>query len=112
MENTCTQCTKPICDTNLDLEGSGFFSIAGILELVNWTLINGIPLLAKRGEGEINREKKAENIDKNLQGPELRKQSCYKGEHEGTLLYVGVNTSSVARLQIVQNAAARINWYT
>lgn len=40
-------------DTNLDLKGSGFAPIAGILELVDRTLVNGVSLLTwgkKRGK--------------------------------------------------------------
>lgn len=60
-QSSCAKCTKATGDTNLDLKSSGFIPIAGILELVNRTLVNGVPLLTwreKRGEDERENRRK------------------------------------------------------
>ncbi len=45
-------------DTNFDLKSSAFAPIAGILEVVNRTLVNGVPLLTWRGKGEDEKGKR------------------------------------------------------
>lgn len=43
-------------DTNLDLKSGAFVPIAGILELVNRTLVNGVPLLTwRRNRGKTEK---------------------------------------------------------
>ena len=39
------KCTRATGNTDFDLKGSSFIPIAGILELVNRTLVNGVPML-------------------------------------------------------------------
>lgn len=46
-ESACRY-TRPTGDTNFNLKSSAFIPIAGILELVNRTLVNGVPLLTWR----------------------------------------------------------------
>lgn len=42
----CTHARRS--NTNFDLKGSGFIPIAGIVELVNRTLVYGVPLLTRK----------------------------------------------------------------
>lgn len=54
------ECTKPTGDTNLDLKGSAFVPIAGILKLVDRTLVNGVSLLTWRKKRGKMKEKEKE----------------------------------------------------
>lgn len=58
-QSTC-KCTLPTGDTNFDLKSGVFVPIAGILELVNRTLVNGVPLLTWRRKRGRWKEKKKE----------------------------------------------------
>ena len=58
-QSTC-KCTLPTGDTNFDLKSGVFVPIAGILELVNRTLVNGVPLLTWRRKRGRWKEKKRE----------------------------------------------------
>lgn len=59
-------------NTNFDLKGSGFIPIAGIVELVNRTLVYGVPLLTRRkrreDEWEKTEEKNGKNQEKHWKG--------------------------------------------
>lgn len=55
-QSSCeTEKTRATGGTNFDLKRSAFIPVAGILELVNRTLVNGVSLLTWRREEMGNR---------------------------------------------------------
>lgn len=59
----CTDKVHAAGDTNFGLKSSSFIPIAGILELVNRTLVNGVSLLTRRKKGgEDEREKRRKGL--------------------------------------------------
>lgn len=83
-QHTVCRCTHARGgNTNLDLKGRGFIPIAGIVELVNGTLVYGIPLLKRRQR----REDEWKNLKKEKQreagksaGKERQKSKSAKGQ--------------------------------
>lgn len=70
-------------DTNLDLKGCPFIPIAGILELVNRTLVDRIPMLTwrrKEGDKRRNYRIREQYKQRNVVQEMLRRQQNRKGK--------------------------------
>lgn len=79
----CMQTQQVHSDTNLDLKGCPFIPIAGILELVNRTLVDRIPMLTwrrKEGDKRRNYRIREQYKQRNVVQEMLRRQQNRKGK--------------------------------
>lgn len=85
-------------DTNLDLKGCPFIPIAGILELVNRTLVDRIPMLTwRRKEGDKSRNYRIREQYKQRNVQEMLRQQNRKGKSTWTQrrkeIYLNISAS-------------------